>query len=218
MNTREGLRRLAIALGIIGAILGGVFGYNKTNSMWRAHTAHKRFEALVARPAVQGAARQAAADRASEIKQSQEIDLSAGMPKAKDKSANPWAVVSITPDPYVKFGGHEIVPPEKPGGGVIRVPLNQLTPVKKTCESRSSQGMYCQINDIAGGIDGALVDTATWTVSEISLLNGEVVRNDVNHPFYAYVGLLFYPAFGFLIPWLAVRGVAWVWAGFATQA
>jgi hypothetical protein len=78
--------------------------------------------------------------------------------------------------------------------------------------------MYCQINDIAEGIDGALVDTATWTVSEISLLNGEVVRNDVNHPFYAYVGLLFYPAFGFLIPWLAVRGVAWVWAGFATQA
>ena len=205
MNTREGLRRLAIALGIIGAILGGVFGYNKTNIMWRAHTAHKRFEALVARPAVQGVARQAAADRAAEIKQSQEIDLSSGMvPKAKDKSENPWAVVSVTP--------------EKPVGGVIRVPLNQLTPVKKTCESRSSQGMYCQINDIAEGIDGALVDTATWTVSEISLLNGEVVRNDVNHPFYAYVGLLFYPAFGFLIPWLAVRGVAWVWAGFATQA
>src|ERR1039458_7418788 len=94
MNTREGLRRLAIALGIIGAILGGVLGYNKMNIMWRAHTAHKRFEALVARPAVQGATRQAAADRASEIKQSQEIDLSAGMvPKAKDKSENPWAEI-----------------------------------------------------------------------------------------------------------------------------
>jgi hypothetical protein len=53
MNAREGMRRLAIVLGIAGSLTGSVFGYQNARDVWNARSAHKRFESLAATPAIQ---------------------------------------------------------------------------------------------------------------------------------------------------------------------
>jgi len=47
------MRRLALLAGILGALTGLFFGYNKVQIMWRAHVQHSRFEVLMGRPAIQ---------------------------------------------------------------------------------------------------------------------------------------------------------------------
>src|SRR3990167_3652378 len=55
MNTREGMRRLGIVLGVVGGGIGGFFGYIDAQNLWNTHMAHKKFESLMALPAVQEA-------------------------------------------------------------------------------------------------------------------------------------------------------------------
>jgi hypothetical protein len=46
MNLREGTRRLALLLGVVGAILGGFFSYFQLQSTLKERAAHIRFEKL----------------------------------------------------------------------------------------------------------------------------------------------------------------------------
>jgi hypothetical protein len=53
MNAREGMRRLAIALGVAGSFTAAIFGYQNARDVWNARSAHKRFESLVTTSAIQ---------------------------------------------------------------------------------------------------------------------------------------------------------------------
>lgn len=53
MNLREGTRRLALLLGIIGAVLGGFASYLELQSLLDQRTRHNRFERLAASDVVQ---------------------------------------------------------------------------------------------------------------------------------------------------------------------
>ena len=57
MNAREGMRRLGIVLGVVGGVIGGFFGYSDAQNLWNTRTAHRKFESLMALPAVQEATR-----------------------------------------------------------------------------------------------------------------------------------------------------------------
>lgn len=46
MNLREGTRRLALLLGALGAILGGVVSYAQLQSLMRQRADHRQFEQL----------------------------------------------------------------------------------------------------------------------------------------------------------------------------
>lgn len=53
INVREGVRRLSIVLGILGAILGTLAAFPSARDLWDARMASKRFESLTALPEVQ---------------------------------------------------------------------------------------------------------------------------------------------------------------------
>lgn len=46
MNLREGIRRLALLLGVVGAILGGIASYSELQSVLKQRARHVRFEQL----------------------------------------------------------------------------------------------------------------------------------------------------------------------------
>lgn len=55
MNLKEGTRRLALLLGVAGAILGGFASYRELQSVLELRASHNRFEQLAASPIVQQA-------------------------------------------------------------------------------------------------------------------------------------------------------------------
>jgi hypothetical protein len=65
MNFREGTRRLALLLGIVGAILGGFASYVELQPVMRQRADHQRFEQLANSPVVQQA-RKSCFDKSSE--------------------------------------------------------------------------------------------------------------------------------------------------------
>jgi hypothetical protein len=77
MNLREGTRRLALLLGAVGAILGGVVSYSQLQSLMRQRAEQKRFEKLANSQIVQQDRYDLLADC---VKQSPpKLDLSAGL-------------------------------------------------------------------------------------------------------------------------------------------
>ncbi len=58
MNLREGTRRLALLLGLVGAILCGVLSYAQLQSTLRQRADHKRFELLASSSVVKQARRE----------------------------------------------------------------------------------------------------------------------------------------------------------------
>jgi hypothetical protein len=61
MHVREGMRRLAILLGIWGAFLGGFVAYGDAKSVWNSYAASRWFESVMASPTMRKVA-QAALD------------------------------------------------------------------------------------------------------------------------------------------------------------
>ena len=55
MNLREGTRRLALLLGVVGAIAGGFASYSELLTVLEQWARHNRFEQLAASPFVQHA-------------------------------------------------------------------------------------------------------------------------------------------------------------------
>lgn len=57
MNLSEGTRRLALLLGVVGAIAGGFASYSELQTVPEQQASHRRFEQLAASPFVQQARR-----------------------------------------------------------------------------------------------------------------------------------------------------------------
>ena len=57
MNLKEGTRRLALLLGAVGAIVGGVASYSELQTILKLRASHNRFEQLAASPVAQQARR-----------------------------------------------------------------------------------------------------------------------------------------------------------------
>jgi hypothetical protein len=65
------------------------------------------------------------------------------------------------------------------------------------------------------GIAGVNVD-AVGVVTSIQRSTGEVIRKTEGTHVGAFLTILLYPAFGFLIPWGVLRILTWVVSGFSS--
>jgi hypothetical protein len=96
MNFREGMRRLGLALGVVGSIAGGVFAYSQLLPLLEQRKQFNRFQNLLSSPAIKEAIRPLA-------------DASQGLPPPPGYKLlpepppgyklDPWAVVASTPIP-----------------------------------------------------------------------------------------------------------------------
>lgn len=67
VNFREGMRRLGLLLGVLGACVGAVAAWEGTRTAWIALTEHRRFESVLASPTMRKVAKAARADADAQI-------------------------------------------------------------------------------------------------------------------------------------------------------
>ncbi len=77
MNVREGMRRLGILLGVLGAVMGGFAAYEQGRPLLSTLMAHRKFESLMASPAMRGIAAQ---KNQSQVRRSQAVSQFGGIP------------------------------------------------------------------------------------------------------------------------------------------
>lgn len=219
MNLREGTRRLALLLGVVGAILGGVASYFQLQSTMRQRADHKRFEQLVNSEVV----RQERDRRFAPLK-----DAKTGRPSIDPKNGTPT-------DPIAEFIN---LPREQQLST-----LQQLSPEKqdallgkvKEYRSRQKQLMvdWDEVEPINGPhnpksengfaeppseVNKQGIKNIYWTrnlgVSSIETEDSDTLYPTPAPSAWPYVLIALLPLFGFFIPWGAVRAVGWVGAGF----
>jgi hypothetical protein len=204
MNLREGTRRLALLLGVVGAILGGVVSYLQLQSLMRQRADHRQFEQLANSGLVQEAKswitlapeqRDKALDQMTPEHKSQ-LAKALGFngtpkfdPNAPYEPIDKWAQYEVKPpDPYEKYGGHEIADP------------NGTAPSE---------------------IDKDGIKVIHWTkdysVESIETEDGQTLYPTPAPSAWLYLLIALFPVLGLFIPWGAVRAIGWVGAGFVAS-
>jgi hypothetical protein len=186
MNFSEGMRRLGILLGALGGLVGGVVGYIGAQPLWAARANHKRFASLMALPAMRKVT--------MEVKHSGTI--SAGVPSFED---------------FMKEYSDT--------GRIFTGRLKDLEGVEvfESTYADGSRDIFKASPLLKGnpdGIEKVHID-ATGVISSIGLSTGETIyQTDLPSFFRAYLAPALFPLAGFLLPWGALKAVAWVGAGF----
>ncbi len=190
MNLREGTRRLALLLGVAGAILGGFVSYFQLQSTMRESADHLRWTQLAdssvveyARKGEFGITAQSAHGPWEKYQTPQEK-----LPPAKtylDDNGNP-----------IPAPGH--FDPNAPYClAAVKAPWEKFDP----CE-----------------VDSGGIKTIHWTenreVASIETEDGQTVYPTPAPSASLYCLIALFPILGFFIPWGAVRAIGWVLAGF----
>lgn len=186
MNLREGMRRVGIVLGVLGFLVGGTIGYLRLRKAWRNHT---RFERLCSLP-IMGGVRTA-------IKEGH-------APPPKTLPADVW---DRTLD---ELGIGRVPIARKAAWFEKHVPGLDDPNIEWTVDVRGVDGVQTVDADKSGVITAIQLSSGEWVHKEPQTLRAHLAF------FGGLLLLLLYPLIGFLIPWGAIRTLAWVVSGFST--
>jgi hypothetical protein len=206
MNLKEGMRRTSIVLGMLGACAGCVLAYADASPLWQTWREYKRFQALLATPT---------ARRAS----------GADWIKKHSPGADKWCDV----DPSVPKPppGYKIVDPcyETNAGDKGKLHWIEVKPWERDW-SKEQVPVRGQIVEVVfrlesfepdanrDGID-AIHYASDGTVTSLQLATGEKIERPQSPSFLrAFFVPLLFPLVGFVLPWGAVKIIAWVATGF----
>jgi hypothetical protein len=236
MNLGEGMRRLAILVGAVGAITGGCIGYIAGNAtgVWATLSAHRGFESAMALPTMQNVVKESpalfvgppASDTAT-------TDLDALATKYggrrvlpqqgqfTDKNiATPYDFSGPKPKPPAGFelDPHPFSQPKPtnlPPGAVLIDPYSAYNskPYGWIVPNHPER-LDSLLKDNRDGINGVHFDSQKRVVS-IEFISGDRVERTDTPKFSAYLFVLAFPVGGFLIPWGVIRALSWVLTGFS---
>jgi len=189
MNFKEGMRRLALLLGGVGAIVGGLASYTLLQSAIRQRAEHTRFEQLsslniVTQTKSEGSDVPTTPDRYTELA-SRLGGWTAGLGKMTLSEFGEWA--------KNKF-------PE----------YSNLPNVARALRVLHKYPQYQQFIVPAG-------PSPTGTRSDVLIEGGQTIYPTPAPGKWSYVVIAILPLLGFLIPWAAVRAIGWVGAGFCAD-
>jgi hypothetical protein len=219
MNVREGMRRLGILVGTCGGILGGCLAYSDARTTWDNHTAHRKFEFLMASPTMQKVGK-----AARDYQNGPWVEYRSKEPSSSPVNYEPNGTISETvpsdssqpekvksPPPHSKFGGIPV--DEDTGSGRKPDAWGKATKNedwklwKRDTESPATppRDFFDKPGAIlvSVGLDGikqVAVDKAGLAFS-IETSNGAWVDRTDAPALRAYLIPLLYPVFGFLLPW-----------------
>lgn len=192
MNFNQGMRRLAIFAGVLGAVAGGFYAYRDLRKVPSDRYQHDVFEKL------------AASDIVNQIRSQRLLEAANGTPFIEDSSSDvdnqPNAVTSSEPE--IKG-----LPP-----GAIVEPLNGSTtkpPPMTLPKDFSGRDRPTATNGIK-----TIYWKPDFSVDSFEMLDGGVVSSKPAPSAWSYFLWVVFPALGFFIVWGAIRGIAWVGAGF----
>lgn len=208
MNVKEGTRRLALLLGVIGATAGAVASYAILDDAMQVRARCKAFE----RQATTGAVEQ-------ERRYLLSLHLSPDAVPVYTTFEGQPPGATTTPDPYAPYGGLvRGVPP-----GVVMVPFGLPAPGKSDKGIDLSSGFVAFVPDsIASAATKEGIKSAVWNknleVQSIEKEDGDVVISVQGPSLWIYLLVAVFPAVGFAIPWGATRALGWVGYGFVEKS
>jgi hypothetical protein len=230
MNAGEGMRRVAILVGLLGGITGAAIGYSDLRNLW---SSHKEFERLEALPVMQDAARAVKAYPISGEPPRGRVgipgmvpmigpDGSTGeIPKNRVQEAlnaggrmGIWAQSSD--------GSAKIVPAPPESIGFSSDGVKEVFVIRQASGADKISDPAAEVTVDVGNQDGILTVDAdkSGAISAIQLTTGQWVHREPHtakshFTFIAPLILPFcYPVIGFLFPWVMIKLLVWVGSGF----
>ena len=218
MNLREGTRRLALLLGVIGAILGGFASYAELQSVLSQRERHNKFERLVnsdvaknERNAWTLALRYAPKDAIEALRklpEGQQRDVLHSL--TQEERADLLARLKCA---STQWGVDSTVAIQENLSQVDRwVQYAQNDPY--ACTAEPIDPRISTVNK--GGIK-AIHWTKTLGVESIEIDDGQTLYPSPAPSAWLYLLIALFPLFGFFIPWGAIRAIGWVGAGFVAS-
>jgi hypothetical protein len=219
VNLREGMRRLALLLGVVGAILGAFASYLELQPVMRQRANHKRFEQLANSDVVKqeqnswpltlrftpdkaiGAflslPEKQQRDVFFQLNQEQESDLIAKLKCEPTPLGSPTTAATV--ENLLKI-------PDHPG---------------YTLDVKDDP--YACLADAgdppASTVSRNGIETIHWTkaleVDSLDMVDGQTLYGGPAPNRWLYLLIVLLPILGFFIPWGVVRAIVWVGAGFA---
>jgi hypothetical protein len=195
MNLREGTRRLALLLGVAGAIVGGFASYSEFQTVLSQRADYQRFEQLANSDLVQEAKHWITLAPEQRVK-----TLALMTPEHKAKLAKALGF-NGTPKQYLDDSGKPIAAPSK-------------TYLDDNGNPISDQTTSSDVGEI--NKDG--IKTIRWTsdhkVESLETQDGQTLYSVPRPGAWAYAAIALLPLLGFFIPWGTARALGWVLAGF----
>jgi hypothetical protein len=203
MNLREGTRRLALLLGVVGAILGGFASYAELQSVLEQRARHNRFEQLAALDVVQQ--------------------------ERKELQAEPNDWQKVPDDKWAKYAVKSDDTPQidaKTGERVANPQTAEHGPWEKYPEKSTAHKYYITDEDgtvLTSQVWVGEVKTINWTmgkayaVKSIETVDGQTLYPTPAPSAWMYLLVALFPILGFFIPWGAIRAIGWVGAGFVAR-
>ena len=209
MNVGEGFRRVGIVLGVVGSAIGILSGYESAQTLWNAHITHQRFESLMASPLMLRVAKDVK-DPARYVSGGL-LFLKNFKTEDRKEADQGTALQNLATDPdFLKLSGDEqkyILGRAKNKG--VTSPSTAGTALG---DERDVMDVFVNLN----GFKEVLVDKSGQIFS-IVLSTGESIPKTEPPTLMAFMALLLYPLGGFLVPWGAIRVIAWLVAGFLSK-
>jgi hypothetical protein len=191
MNLREGTRRLALLLGVVGAILGGVASYLELQSIFEQEAHHDRFEELENSDVVQFVRKN--------IQEAESADPFADI-------AEPATDADKT-SRSLKSRLSQVPPPAK-----FDLSRARVCPI----DTGDASGCWTDVNK--GGVK--TIHWAKGKELVVESIETEDGRRNYPTPqpsrwHYLFAAIL--PLLGFILPWGLIRAITWVVSGFAAS-
>lgn len=230
MDLKEGTRRLALLLGVVGAIAGGFASYLELQTVIDQRARHNRFEQLANSDVVQRQSKflQKSADfipgpYPMDKKQFAQ-KIKARFPEYKDIDDETLAVIILEKYPQyrdmVKVDPWEKYAVKEKSGTAID---------PKTRERIQTQPDFIPDDPYPAialpnpsDVNKGGIKTINWThgygVESIVTEDGQTLYPTPAPSAWLYLLVALFPVFGFFIPWGTIRAIGWVGAGFFQPA
>ncbi len=212
MNLREGTRRLALLLGGLGAIAGGVLSYVYLQPVMRQREMHKSFEQLANSNVVK-----------EQRKALHSPDPYASIAKPIS-GLPPGAILKPIPQ-HGRAKLSDIAPSSPP----VEWDANGKPIAATTSTAPPTGGDFLDgATPLSSEVNKGDIKTINWDrdhvwndasgIYSIETDGGQILYPTAAPSAWLYLFAALFPILGFFFPWGAVRAIGWVGAGFAASS
>jgi len=229
MNLREGTRRLALLLGVVGAILGGFASYTELQTVLSQRARHNKFGQLAVSDVVQWERKCLLAAMTGGCSDdpyaATAIQAPAGDPYAAtaELSGRPQKVKQTLHDP--KF--YELPSAEQQkvlatlDPDYAQLSIQAQVEVLQIGRQKYGGSAAGATAPVPPEVDKSGIKAINWSqdfaVESIETQDGQTLYPTPAPSAWLYLLIALFPVLGFFIPWGAVLAIGWVGAGFVAS-
>lgn len=215
MNLREGTRRLALLLGVMGAILGGIASSVELQTVLSQRARQNTFERFTTSKTVQQA--RASWPLAIRYTPGKAIEALRSLSEEQQRDV----ISSLDRDERIDLMAKLKCASSQFGTQSTAAVMGNLSQVDRWAQYAQDDPYAClaepidpPISTANGGGIKAIHWTKTLGVESIETDDGHTLYPTTAPPKWTYLLIALFPFVGFFIPWGATRAIGWAGAGF----